>query len=82
MSYSHCKPGGWLLDLLDKTSVNVNTGYYNQQPVYYTQPIYYSQPVYYRQTPPQLYYAPVPVYYYYPVDNNAHSRHNCRYYKY
>ena len=77
MSCGNCKPGGWFWDLLDRSSINNNNGYYIQQPVHYTQPIYYNQPVYYRQSPPQVYYTPVPVYYYYP-ERKTYYKYNCR----
>jgi hypothetical protein len=64
-----CKPGGWFFDILERSSVSVNSGYYQQPqhcqpaPVYYQQPQYYYRPapVYYQQ--PQYYYRPAPVYY-------------------
>ena len=57
-----CKPGGWFFDILERSSVSVNTGYY-QQPQYYRQaPVYYQPaPVYYQPAP--VYYQPAPVYY-------------------
>ncbi len=60
-SSGFCKPGGWFFDLLDRSTVTVNTGY--NQPVYYRQPQVYCQPapVYYQQAP--VYYQQAPVYY-------------------
>lgn len=65
-SSGYCKPGGWLWDILDRSTINVQTGYGYNQPVYYRPaPVYYQPaPVYYQPAP--VYYQPAPVYYQQP----------------
>ena len=65
-----CKPGGWLFDILDRSSITIGPGY--------QQPQCYNQSVYYRPAP--VYYRPAPVYY---PNNSFEFRgnrgyHHCR----
>lgn len=55
----YCKAGGWIWDLMERSSVTYNNqchqqASYHRQPVYYTQPrtfVYYNDPVYYVPAP-------------------------------
>ena len=81
-SVGYSKPGGWFFDLLDRSSITVNSGYGSQGHHYYQQPVYYQQPqVIYYQQPRVIYYQqPVPVYYQQPYQNNHYNYHrrHCR----
>ena len=58
-STSHAKPGGWIKDFFQGSSVTYSSGHchqpqqqvYYERPVNYNQPavIYYQQPIYYTQ---------------------------------
>lgn len=67
-SSGFCKPGGWLFDFLDRSTISINSGYsqpvyYRPVPVYHCEPVrvYHSAPVYYE--PRVIYNPPRPVYY-------------------
>ena len=72
----YSKPGGWLFDLLDRSSISVSSG---SAPVYYSAPApvyYYQQPVYYQSVPVvsrggDVYVCPPPTYYRQPAYNNS-----------
>jgi hypothetical protein len=66
MSNGFCKPGGWFFDLLDRSSISINSGYSCGTPrqVYYqSAPVYYVQPAPVHYTPRVYYAPPQPVYY-------------------
>jgi hypothetical protein len=78
MSNGFCKPGGWFFDLLDRSTISINSGYsqptyYRPAPVYYCEPVqvYRPAPVYYE--PRVIYAPPRPVYYNAPSYNSSSS---------
>jgi hypothetical protein len=79
----HAKPGGWIKDFFQGSSITYSSGYchqprrvYYERPVYYSQPavIYYEQPHYYQQ--PR--YVPMQPYQSFQWQGGQYHNNRCR----